>query len=180
MAYPGNVRPRPHYEATSPLPPDEVAETIRRALGVPGAICVGVVSKRHLDLHIAERDRHVWSPWISVEVEAEGTGSRLKGTFGPNPWLWGVYTGLYAAQVFLFIAGVMYGWICWTLDMPLTGLWVAGATIASLTVSCATNIAGEWAGAPQMAVTRRFLAEALHLEDPGVVTVGAAGPEIPA
>lgn len=174
------MRTRPHYEATSPLPPEAVIAEVRKALADPAGICVGHVSRRHLDLHIADDQRHVWSPWISVEVEPEGSGSRLRGTFGPNPWLWGIYTGLYSAQVFLFLAGLMHGWISWTLDLPLTGLWVAGATIATLSVSCATNIAGEWAGAPQMAVTRRFLAQALNLTDAGTVTVGAAGPEIPA
>ncbi len=139
---------------------------------------MGHVGRRHLNLHICDAQRRLWSPSICIEVKETHDGSYLRGYFGPHPSLWGVYTAAYATRVFIFLAGLMYGWISWTLDMPLTGLWVAGAMLVSLMLSCATNIAGEWAGAPQMSLTRRFVAEALGMEDPGTILVGSAGPRV--
>ena len=136
------------------------------------------MGRRHLNLHIADAERHLWSPWISIEVNETDQGSHLRGYFGPHPSLWGIYTAVYAAQVFVFLAGLMHGWISYTLDMPVTGLWVALAMGITLLVSCATNIAGEWAGAPQMQITRRFLAQELDMQEPGHVAVGTAGPPL--
>ncbi|MEM6930117.1 MAG: hypothetical protein AAF602_24470, partial [Myxococcota bacterium] len=121
----------------------------------------GRVSERHLSLRIAEADRHLWSPWISVELVDEPEGTKLQGYFGPQPYLWGLFTAAYAAQVFVFIAGTVHGMVSWTLDMPLTGLWVSLAMLGTLGLSCALNIAGEWAGKPQMDLTRAFLARTL-------------------
>lgn len=159
------MRPRPLYDQRTALAPADVLERVRAALDEGGGPCVGHVGRRHLNLHIEDASRHLWSPWISVEVTPEEGGSHLRGYFGPHPSLWGVYTATYAAQVFILIAGLMHGWISATLDMPITGLWVALAMGLTLFVSCATNILGERMGEPQMALTRRFLARVLDLED---------------
>ncbi|HHO50959.1 MAG TPA: hypothetical protein ENK18_08825 [Deltaproteobacteria bacterium] len=157
------MRPRPLYEASVDLPPAEVRERVHDALRQGRGPCVGHVGRRHLNLHIHAPERHVWSPWISIEVSPRGEGSYLRGYFGPHPSLWGSYVAIYAIQVFVGIAGLMHGWISATLGMPTTGLWVALAMAGTLALSCATNIAGEWAGAPQMALIRGFLAELLGL-----------------
>lgn len=170
------MRPRPLYEASVDLPPQEVRGRVHAALLEGKGPCVGHVGQRHLNLHIHAPERHVWSPWISIEVSPRGEGSYLRGYFGPHPSLWGIYVAAYAAQVFVLIAGTMHGWISYTLDLPTTGLWVALAMGVTLALSCATNIAGEWAGVPQMALTRGFLAQLLELEDH--VTVSAGGPDL--
>jgi len=155
------MRPRPRYESRSALSRDDIRKRFRSVLAKEGGVCAGQVSERHVALRISEPDRHAWSPWISVELVDEPEGTKLQGYFGPHPYLWGAFTAVYAAQVFLFIAGVMYGMVCWTLDMPLTGLWLAAAMLVTLGLSCALNIAGEWAGEPQMQVVRDFVAEVL-------------------
>ena len=140
---------------------DQVLDTVDTALTAGQGPCTGHVGRRHLNLHIAPPNLHLWSPWISIEVTPMPGGSQLRGYFGPHPSLWGIFTAAYAAQVFIFIAGVMHGWISATLNMPITGLWVAFAMLVTLAASCALNIAGEWAGAPQMELTRGFLANLL-------------------
>lgn len=172
------MRPRPLYEAEAMLPPVDVLTRVRAALEAGGCPCEGHVGRRHLNLHIRADQRHLWSPFICVEVSARDGGSTLRGYFGPHPHLWGIYTAVYATQVFLFIAGAVYGGVCWSLGEPLTGLWVAALMLATLALSCATNIAGEWAGAPQMELTRAFLAETLDLARPGEIHVGTAGPPL--
>ena len=172
------MRPRPLYEADSSLPPDQVLERIRAACAAGTGPCVGHVGRKHLNLHIHDSERHLWSPFISIEVTPTHDGAHLRGYFGPHPSLWGIYTAAYAVQVFVFIAGLMYGWISWTLDLSLTGLWVAGAMVVTLALSCATNIAGEWAGAPQMSLTRRFVADTLGPDVLGTIQVASAGPEV--
>lgn len=155
------MRPRPRYECHSHLSRQDIRERFRSVLESGDDVCTGKVSARHLSLRIVDRDRHVWSPWISVELVDEPEGTKLQGYFGPHPYLWGLFTAVYATQVFLFVAGVVYGTVSWSLDMPLTGLWVALAMVVTLGFSCALNIAGEWAGAPQMGLTRAFLARIL-------------------
>ena len=172
------MRPRPLYEAHCGLAPSDVLERVRQALTAGGSPCEGHVGRRHLNLHIHDADRHVWSPWISIEVKPHPEGSYLRGYFGPHPSLWGIYTAMYAAQAFILIAGLMHGWVSATLGEPITGLWVALAMGVTLFLSCATNIAGEWAGAPQMQLTRGFLRRTLGLEDHDHVEVGTAGPRL--
>lgn len=152
------MRPRPLYDARSPLPAPDVLVAVRSALESGRAPCSGHVGLRHLNLHIADGERHLWSPWICIEVTPEDTGSRLRGYFGPHPSLWGIFTAVYAIQVFLFLAAVMYGSVSAWLDMGQTGLWIALVLLLSLALSCGLNLAGEWMGAPQMKITREFLA----------------------
>ncbi|MEO0602509.1 MAG: hypothetical protein AAF211_13790 [Myxococcota bacterium] len=155
------MRPRPRYESRSPLSRETLRERFRRVLDEGHDVCAGKVSERHVSLRIAESDRHLWSPWLSVELVDEPEGTKLQGYFGPHPYLWGLFTAVYATQVFVFLAGAIHGMVSWTLDMPLTGLWVSLAMIVTLGLSCALNIAGEWAGKPQMDLTRAFLARTL-------------------
>lgn len=147
------------------MPVQDVLDRVTKALETGSAPCEGHVGRRHLNLHIAEDQRHLWSPWISIEVTPADGGSHLRGYFGPHPSLWGIFTAVYATQFFLFIAASMYGGVSWWLDMPATGLWIALALLVSLALSCAANILGEWAGAPQMRVTRDFLANVVGTED---------------
>ncbi len=155
------MRPRPRYETRSSLSRQEIRERFREVLASSDDVCAGQVSERHVSLRIADRDRHLWSPWISVELVDEPEGTKLQGYFGPQPYLWGLFTAAYAAQVFIFLAGTIHGMVSWTLAMPLTGLWVSLAMVVTLGFSCGLNIAGEWAGEPQMSLVRAFVARVL-------------------
>ncbi len=78
------------------------------------------MGRRHLNLHIHEPDRHLWSPQISIEVTRQADRTHLRGYFGPHPHLWGIFTAVYATQFFAFIAATMYGLVALNLGM---GSW---------------------------------------------------------
>lgn len=158
------MRPRPRYESTTPLPRETVRDHLDDALA-RGSHFAGKVSDGRIDLRIAESERHLWSPFITLEFVDQPAGTKLQGYFGPHPHLWGLFVAVYATQGFLFLAGLVHGTVSYSLDQPVTGLWVAAVMLLSLGVSCALNIAGEWAGEPQMAAMRAFVAQAVNADE---------------
>ncbi len=116
-------RMRPSFERRLQLPPQAVRELL--ASRVDGGACgVGVrMARKHVDLAVAEANRKIYSPVLSLEIDPEGTGTRLHGSFAPAPALWTFFLFLYAFLAFVAVVALVGGGAQWMLQRPPWGLW---------------------------------------------------------
>ncbi|MEZ4236996.1 MAG: hypothetical protein R3F59_12755 [Myxococcota bacterium] len=151
------MRERPVVDLVTPLPAEEVLARFAQRLIPDDRPCDGHVGRRELSLLVREADRHVFSPWLSLEVTPGPEGTEMRGHFGPHPNLWSLFVALYATQVFVFLGGTMFGWVQLQMGDPPIGLLYAGAALLGLACSCGVDLAGRRAGAPQMQRVRAFI-----------------------
>lgn len=106
---------------------------------------------RCADFFVDEEERRVWSPHLSVQVEARGEGSLLRGRFGPHPELWTLYMFLYTAVGFLAVMGLMLGFVQWQSGMAPWGFWGLALGIPGLAILYGVSATGQRLSSHQMA-----------------------------
>lgn len=148
---------RPLVELHVDAPPKAVLAAFDAALEHAPCPCDGGVSGRHVNLMICDNERHTFSPWISLELQEDERGTRLRGWFGPHPHLWTGFVALWAAQVFVAIGGTVYGFGQTVIGEAPWGFAVTGLCAVGLAASCTVNLLGQRFGARQMAITRAFV-----------------------
>ncbi len=161
-------RIRPRFRLELPLPPAAVIERIRGRLAEPDCPCRSIGSEAHrlVELRVHEHERHFWSPMLSVKVSDDeaGEGSVIDGLVGPNPSVWTlfamVYMGLWTMVMFAGILGVVQ----WMLGESVWGLWVTVGLLGALGCAYAMSQVGQRLAAPQTAMLRGVLTEALELD----------------
>lgn len=167
---------RPRFELLVPLAPAAVFDRLDAQLACAGCPCRALVQRRTIggaarrttiEVEIAERLRHVWSPRLQLEVsDAPGGGARLHGLFGPNPSVW---TGIVAAWAFLGLVSLfagMVGLAQLSVGVPARALWLLPVTGALAALPWLAAQAGQAAAAEQMELLRCFLTTALAATEP--------------
>lgn len=148
------------------LAPEAVTERVKQRLAQPNCCVDGSVFRRTLLLTIIKSKQHFWTPHLDVQVDEhpEG-GTRLAGTFGPQPHLWIVFVGL---QFLFALASVAAGvWVtsAWMLGRELfTPLLVLGLMLFGGGFSYGAAYVGQGFGSEQMYELRSFLDGALRDE----------------
>lgn len=92
---------RPTFEIPLVEPVDRAVAKLEAAL-LPQDRYPFEVLGQHVVLTIPKEARHFWSPWLTMETQALGTGSVLHGRFSPKPAVW---TGFMFAYITLTTAG---------------------------------------------------------------------------
>jgi len=145
-------RPRIRPTFFIPLAPDadEAMNTLRERLeGSDYEECTRSKG-RCADFFVREEERRAWSPCLSVQVEPLGTGSLLRGRFGPHPELWTLFMFLYTAVGFLSVMGLMLGFVQWQSGMSPWGFWGPVVGIPGLGILMAISATGQRLSAHQM------------------------------
>jgi hypothetical protein len=174
------VEVRPHFELHVPLPPDVVADRLRRAVGVSHAV-TGDVLNRHAQITIPAAKRHLWSPWLSFEIEepegqeekgGPGGHTRLLGMFLPHPNVWTFYVALLAVSLFVALGGLMWGSSQWMAGESAWALWLVPAGLVAAVGLYVGAFLGQRLGADEMDVIRAFVGETLGVEVPSPAALG--------
>jgi hypothetical protein len=160
---------RPRFRLQLALSADEAVRRIEQRLGRPECPFVGTVAAGHriVELRLPERDRHTWSPVLSVTLlEAEsGRGSVAHGLVGPGPGVWTMfamtYMGLLTAIGFVGI----FGLVQWSLDLRPWGLYVVPGLVLAAAAMYGVARVGQRLAAPQTVLLRRFLEETLDVPE---------------
>jgi hypothetical protein len=112
---------------------------------------VGVSVGRHAELFVPERERRVWSPWLSVTTESDGrSGSRVRGRFAPHPHVWTLYMFLAFGLAFAVLVGVTWGYAQWAMDRPPWALLSFPAGVVLAGGLYLTSLTGQRLGAAQI------------------------------
>lgn len=78
-------------------------------------------------LRIPEKDRHFWSPRLSLSLETTETGkTKIEGIYGPNGNVWSLYLYGYLIVGSLGLFSGILGFCQWKLGNLPWGLWIFG------------------------------------------------------
>jgi hypothetical protein len=157
-ARPPRVRPR--FVLPVPLSAEEVLSRTKSALAERGDID-GLVLTGRIELVPDRESRHFWSPQLTVDVEAEGEGSVLRGRFGPHPHVWTLYMCIHAIGAFATVGSAMFGISQYLVGQTPWALFALPAAPVLAALVWALAFVGQGLGAEQMYALRRFLEESL-------------------
>jgi hypothetical protein len=150
---------RPTFSIPLAPQPDEAMEILRgRLQGTDYDECTQSKG-RCAYFFVDEKDRRVWSPHLSVQVESNDGGSLLKGRFGPHPEIWTFFLFLYAAVGFLSTIGLIMGLVQWQSGMEPWGLWGVWIGVPGLAALYGISATGQKLSAHQMEDLRRHIDE---------------------
>jgi len=155
------MRVRPIVDLHVQAPAPEVLGRFRARLEAGQGACEGTVGVREMSLVLRGEDRHVFSPWLSVEAHVWEGGTRLRGRFGPHPHLWAIFVFIYAIFVFVFIGGLVVGYVQWVMGEVPTGFLVSLAGAFAQGIACGVDLYGRARGRTQMDKVRDFLRNTL-------------------
>lgn len=157
---------RPRLELALPLDQLDMEDwrtRMRNALDKADAPVEGYLSRRHCDVMIVERDRHFWSPALSLECEERDGQLRIHCRFGPHPRVWTLFVAIHTVLIFGAIAGSVVSATQWTLDMPPTALWGLPLSLGFTALVHGINVWGRGQGADQMRVLHDWIFDAMQV-----------------
>ena len=156
----------PRFELVVDRPEQAVAASLVRALDDRECRCIGWVQPPYAELHIPETERHFWSPRLQLTFIELPAGTRICGTFRPEPGVWTGFVFAHCVCAAAVLAGLSMGLAQWTLGRPPTAM--LGALVAALASAClyVGALLGHGLGHEQMCALRRDFDRALGSEDP--------------
>ncbi|MEO0651019.1 MAG: hypothetical protein AAFZ65_10100 [Planctomycetota bacterium] len=159
---------QPSFELAAERPPRAVSADLRSRIDPRGPLR-GRAAGDHLMLTVGERDRHLWSPWLHLELRPHREGEQrtyLRGFFTPAPGLWTAFAFAYLACGTIAFFASMWGVVQWRLDQSPWALAVGGAALAVILGLWLTSRIGRRLAAEQMRRLRDEV-EAACLATPG-------------
>ncbi len=141
---------RPRFERVVDVPCAELIARLRGNLRCTEPRVHAQMADRHLQLLIEQRDRHYWSPSLSVDLESMDDRTRIKGHFGPHPSVWTMFASLYFLFAFAGLAGMVLGGTQWLVRQTPWGLWLVPAAVVLFGGAYAASLVGQRLGADQM------------------------------
>ncbi|MEM6673628.1 MAG: hypothetical protein AAF726_12350 [Planctomycetota bacterium] len=123
---------RPTFERTVPgIEPEALTERIAAALTASDGGLPHRRAGHHFLVWLPEDRRHMWSPWLHLDVNEPETASpdaELFGRFTPAPSMWTAVMFSYLALGVIAIGGGLFGYCQWIVDESPWGLWLVPAT----------------------------------------------------
>jgi len=168
---------RPTFDLDVEIPPDEAAHRLGAIIGAGGGPIVGETVGHHLMLGIRPRDRHFWSPWLTIEIEEASTlperSTRVHARFHPHPNVWTAFMLGYLAIGTAFAFAAVFGAVQLSLGQSPWALWIAaGAALVALVMWIAARI-GQGLAREQMDVLGTVVHKALVEDEHPAIHAGA-------
>jgi hypothetical protein len=178
---------RPGFDHTVEAPPGEVACAVTDLVTGSAPALYGNCLERHFQLTVPADQRHFWSPWLHLELEAHRSEAALdpglarrtyvRGYFTPAPALWtGFLLAHSALWILVFFAGLwgLVQW--WYLDQAPWALWIVGLCLLGSLGLLLMARSGQRLAKQQMQDLHGLVSAALQASGP--VHTGA-GPKLP-
>lgn len=154
---------RPRFEVVAPHPPEEVARRLREALALPETLWRGDVYGAHSVFYVPLNEEHVWSPFLSLDLQWQGEGTLVRGRFGPKPSIWTLFVAAYAVCGCLAFFALAFGWSQWWIGQPAWALAMLPVTLVGALVVYGLARYGQRRGQEQMEALRCFLEETVDV-----------------
>lgn len=157
-----SFRIRPRFKHLSPIPKNEIERMINQALSEKDAICVGESLPGHVNLKIPLKDRHFWSPQLTITLDENEEGTIIRGLYGPNPTVWAIFFfGYVTIGVAIFFLA-MLGFTRMSLGLSYGALWIIPGLLALGVILYFSAQMGQKLGAEQMFSLHHFYEELIH------------------
>lgn len=148
---------RPAYEKHVPFSVEEAVKRIKLHIEESEHGCHGTVRRRHIQLMINEDDRHIWSPYLELEVESQANGALITGRFGPHPYIWTLFLALYAIDAMAAIAAITYALVQLTLGESPTSFGFLPIILICGVAIYGASLVGQRISLRQMHLLESFL-----------------------
>ena len=157
---------RPRFEAELPVKQADVIQKLKKGLTQPDAPCIGLATTGFATIKLPEKDRHYWSPQLSVMLEdlEEKEGTLLRGLYSPAPAVWTMFVFFYAIIGFALLVIAIIGFSRLSLDMSAPILWWLPDQCILLLSIYLVSFFGQKLGHDQMETLHTFLEQSLGLE----------------
>ncbi len=122
---------RPRFSQILDLGIEEAQVRIVREVGRASFPCEVKSFPGYVCLRIPEKDRHFWSPRLTLSLEEEEDGrTRIEGIYGPNANVWALFVYGYLIIGSLAIFAGALGFAQWRIGSNSWGLWIFAVMLA--------------------------------------------------
>ncbi len=161
---------RLRFKKLSPETPEQIVEKVKGILAQNQDKIVGRITHNHIRIRIAEKDRHFWSPQLSLNLEETGLGTEIRGLYGPKPDIWLGYMFTYFFLGFVTLAVSVVGFSRYNLGMSSYILWAIPFILGGVFVLWITSRTGQRLGKDEThlihnLIKPEILAQAKDIED---------------
>jgi len=152
---------RPRFKKQCACVPVDVEQRIQERLTAPDSPCVGHFVEGYIVLKIPAKDRHFWSPQLSVSFEHEDGATLIRGLYGPDPAIWAFFFYGRAIVGIIAMMVAVAGFSEWWLHDDLS--YFALLPVCFLVAAALWAIArfGRKMGEPQTLVMHHFFEDAV-------------------
>lgn len=154
-----SFRIRPRFKHLVPKALAEVEKEIIQSLEANQEVYTAGFVQGHAHLLIPVKERHFWSPQLHLSTEASDEGTIIRGLYGPNPTVWGLFFFGYVALGMAFFFTSFWGLTKWSLDQPAGILWALPFIAVAAVVLYLIAQMGQKVGAEQMYRLHHFYEE---------------------
>ena len=116
----------------------------------------------HVDIKIPVAERHYWSPQLHISTEQTDDGTIIRGLYGPNPTVWGLFFFGYLTVGVLSFFAAFWGFSQLTLGHDARILWALPVLAVVALVLYLIAQMGQKIGADQMFRLHYFYEEIFH------------------
>jgi len=137
----------------------EVVQRIKDGLKACQFGCQGTTAVRYAIITVPERERHFWSPHLTITIEDHeaSAGSLVRGLYSPAPMAWTMFVFFYTVVGLSTLGTLLYGLSCYSLDKPTNAFWwTVGLTIVLLSIYL-VSYSGQKAGRKQLGQLHNFI-----------------------
>lgn len=117
-------RIRPRFKFEVPHNAREINQQIRKELDSGQCNCTGTTTDGFAYFCPKQKDRHFWSPQLTLTIEETENGSIVRGLYGPQPSVWTMFVFIYSAIGFLFLISLLIFLSYWSLGIPSPFSWI--------------------------------------------------------
>jgi hypothetical protein len=160
----GSDEIRPRFRVKSDLELEELMLRIKEALNKEGAACTGQYAHGHFTLKILTKDRHYWSPQLSLTLEKSEDESLVRGLYGPKPAIWTMFMFFYSIVGLAILLVGLVGLSYLSLGKPALILWWLPFLIAVFLSLYWVAYSGKKIGKDQIIILHNFFHEATEIE----------------
>jgi len=141
---------RPRFAIEIPNPPDEAILCLREGLESSVYSAATMAAGSWAEFLVPADQRRVWSPRLSVHIEAHQDGSIMRARFSPRPDIWTGIMFLYFLMATIILFGATLGYVQWASDESAWGFWAIPAGILVIMALHGASLVGQRLGQDQM------------------------------
>lgn len=138
-----------------------VLERIQSALDRSDRVSGMVLETGRIELICSEEKVRFWFPQLTIDVDKEGDGARLRARFAPHPHVWTLYVMLYSTSLAILIGCVMFGISQWMVGANPWGLYLVPISFVLSGLVYGASYVGQGLASLQMLELRSFVEAAL-------------------
>ncbi len=145
-----SFRIRPRFKHLIEKEISEVETDILNSLNATEEVYTAGFVQGHAHLLIPIEERHFWSPQLHLTVESTKAGTVIRGLYGPNPTVWGLFFFGYVTLGMAFFFSSFWGLTQWSLGQSSRILWTLPFIAGVATILYLIAQMGQKIGAEQM------------------------------